>query len=108
MGARNDSSRRIRISLSITEKTHQLLKETALKRGTNMSQLVADWVWKECTPRIYGERVFRFPPDTMYRLEQYAYQSHQSIEQAVISLIWKAKVKESVLKGQLSFFEEEV
>ena len=105
MGPRDDNSKRIRISLSMTEKTHQLMKDATIKKGTNMSQMIADWVWKECTPPKYGERVLRLSPDTMERLEQYAYQNHQTIDQAITSWVWKAKVKDSVMKGQKNLFE---
>mgnify|MGYP002626710701 CR=1 FL=1 len=107
MESRNDSSKRIRISLSITEKTHQLMKDAAMKKGTNMSQMVADWVWEDAKPQKYGERVFHLTPDTMYRLEQYACQNHQSVDQAVTGWIWKAKVNGSVMKGQMSLLDLE-
>lgn len=42
-------------------------------------------------------------PDTIERLQQYAYEQHlDSISAAITDLAWKAKVKNTQLRGQQS------
>ena len=40
--------------------------------------------------------------DTLDRLDQYAYEEHVSRSQAITSLVWKARVKNSSVRGQMN------
>ena len=40
--------------------------------------------------------------DTLERLDQYAFEEHVSRSQAITSLVWKARVKNSTVRGQMN------
>ena len=46
---------------------------------------------------------FTFDEDTAERLRQLAFEQHQTMSQALTELIWKAKVTNAQLRGQMSF-----
>lgn len=41
-------------------------------------------------------------PDTLERLDQYAFENHSSRSKALTDLVWNAKVKNSQIRGQTS------
>ena len=45
--------------------------------------------------------------DTIARIKQFAFENHMNVSQAITQLIWKAKVKNSAIKGQISIDEVE-
>ena len=45
--------------------------------------------------------------DTLERLKQYAYENHTTVSGAITQWIWKAKVKNENLRGQMSLQKTE-
>lgn len=43
--------------------------------------------------------------DTLERLDQYAFENHSSRSKAITDLIWKAQVKNTQLRGQITLEE---
>ena len=107
MTRKEDHSPRKRINISLTEETYNLLKRQAIQKNTNMSQLIADWVWTEeelsGQVRINREWVMELEIDTLERILQFSFENHTSPAQAVTDWIWKEKVKNKIMRGQLSF-----
>lgn len=44
-------------------------------------------------------------PDTLERLDQYAFENHMNRSQAITQLVWNAKVKKEQLRGQMNVNE---
>ncbi len=103
-----DSSPKKRINISITEETYQLLKNQANRNNTTMSEMILGWIWDEeelaGQVRINRAWVKDIDVATLERLLVYCSQKHcVSPAQAVTDLIWKAKVDDKNIPGQLSF-----
>ena len=103
---------KIRVNISITENTHRILKDHAAIAGTNVSQIITDLIMEKArageVSTEYGstglhERIIRIGDDTDERLEQWAYENHTTVDQAITDWIWKQKVKENNIRGQLRF-----
>ena len=102
-------SNRIRVNISISEETHNMLKKYAASTGTNVSQVITDLIHKEiCPEKSYPEymcsRTLMIGTDTDDRLQQWAYENHTTVDQAITDWIWKQKVKENNIKGQYRFY----
>ena len=96
-----------RVNISIPADVHQRLKVIARTKGSNVSQLITDLVRNHLGVPMGMAPIpdwpQRIPLDTLERIERYAMEHHTSPEQAVTDWIWKAKVSDTVMKGQLSF-----
>ena len=101
---KEDNTKRIRISMSITEMTHSLLKKKAQEKGSNVSRLVSDMIWEDASSGLKADPEVRLAMDTYERLLQLAYEKHSSPEQLVSDFIWNSKVTYETLRGQMSFF----
>ncbi len=95
-------NKRVNVNLSMNVKTHESLKRMAIKNGKSVSGLVSTWTqekeqfYQELPPIILSQ-------DTFERLEQYAYENHTTPTQALTDMVWKAKVKNANIRGQMSF-----
>ena len=103
---------KIRVNISISENTHRILKDHAAIAGTNVSQIITNLIMEKAragkvstgydNTGLY-ERIIRIGDDTDERLEQWAYENHTTVDQAITDWIWKQKVKENNIRGQLRF-----
>ncbi len=108
MDRKTDPSPKKRVNISITEETYRLLKEQAVRKNTTMSEMIIGWVWEEeeitRQERISRAWVKDLDVATLERLLLYCSQNHcVSPAQAVTNLIWKAKVDDKNIPGQMSF-----
>lgn len=103
---KEDDTKRIRISLSVTEMTHGLLKEVSQRKRTNVSQLVSDLIWEEAAAEYKRIPKVEVAMDTYERLLQLAYEKHSTPEQLVSDYIWNSKVSYANIRGQMSMFSE--
>ncbi len=104
--SRKDSTPKKRVNFSITEKTYNLLKEQALRENTTMSHLITNWIWNEevISGQFLIDRKWVRDLDvaTLERLMQYSYENHTTPAQAIRDWIWTRKVKNEVIRGQMS------
>ena len=98
-----------RINISITEGAYALLKKQADENQTTMSKMVEDWIRNEeelsTRVRISRRWVKDLDIQTLERLEDYCYENHTSPSEAVTRWIWAAKVKNTAIRGQMSFLK---
>ncbi len=95
-------NKRVSVNLSMTVKNREILKQLAAQNGKTVSGLVASWAQEK--ERLYqGPSPVILSPDTLERLEQYAYENHTTPAQVLTDMIWKAKVKNANIRGQMSF-----
>ena len=92
----------------MSEESHNLLKSQAMRKGTNVSQMVEEWIRNEeelnGKARISRGWVKDLDIQTLERLEDYCYENHTSPAEAVRRWVWSAKVKNTAIRGQLSLF----
>lgn len=105
----DSGKKRKHVNLSITEEAHALLKAQASRSGTNVSQVVEDWIREEAEQngqfRVSRQWVKDLDVATLDRLEDYCYEHHTTPAEAVRRWVWAAKVNSKVMRGQQSLFE---
>ena len=106
MNRMSDESAGKRISIYVTEKTHQLLKERAKIKGVSLSKMISEWIWEESTASMTRKTEVKLENDTYDRLLDISDMKHTSPSQAVSDWIWKTKVPSSVMRGQTSLFSD--
>ncbi len=94
--------KRINVNLSMTVRSHEILKQLAIKNGKSVSGLVSGWALEK-EQAIQERPPILLSPDTFERLEQFAYENHTTPTQALTDMVWKAKVKNANIRGQMSF-----
>ena len=106
----DNRSSKVRVNISISEETLKKIKSYAAKQGTNVSFEISKMIWdKVPDPHFHTdlkfnvERTLSITRDTEVRLEQYAYDHHTTVDQAITDWIWKQKVDNSQIRGQMSF-----
>ena len=104
MNRMNDDSAGKRITIYVTEKTHQLMKERAKIKGVSLSKMISDWVWEEANASMTRSTEVKLKSDTFDRLLDISEMKHTTPSQAVSDWIWKTKVPSSVMRGQTSLF----
>ncbi len=104
---------KIRVNISISEETHQMLKARAASTGTSVSQVITDLIHEKGTVAQEGtgwgydfncSRVICIRKDTDDRLEQWAYENHTTVDQGITDWIWKQKVKQNNIRGQMRLY----
>lgn len=97
------------ISISVTEDTSQRLKAFAARRGSNVSQVITEWI-REQVPDLMNIDIapdissLELDSSTAERLETWAGEHHTTPVQAVKDWIWAQKIKDPQIKGQMRFF----
>lgn len=98
---------KLRVNISLTQEDHDRLKSLAEKKECSVSHMVSELARMAC-PGPGTERLWllRIDDNTLERIEQYSFEHHIIPEQAVIRWIWAQKVSSSVIRGQMSFFDQ--
>ncbi len=98
----NKDEQRVKVNLSMPGEIHDQLKALASREGMTVSGLVVRWVHEKNGRRL-EDMPLDLSRDTRSRLEQYAYENHTTASQAVTDWIWRSKVKNENLRGQIQF-----
>ena len=105
--SRNQNKKRV--NFSITEECYTLLKKQARENHATMSKMIEDWIRNEeelsSRVRISRRWVKDLDIETLERLEDFCYENHTSPSEAVTRWIWGAKVKNTSIRGQMSFLK---
>ncbi len=94
--------KRVNVNLSMTVSIRESLKLLAIKNGKSVSALVSTWT-REKEQALQERPPIILSHDTLERLEQFAYENHTTPTQALTDMVWKAKVKNANIRGQMSF-----
>ncbi len=103
MTQKEDHPAKKHVTISVTPETCLRLKSLAVENDSNVSRLITNWAWEQ-SDVPYKSKNLVLSPDTFYHLESWAMEHHTTPDQAVTDMIWKLKVKDQQLRGQMSLF----